>query len=249
MIDKEGTVLTQAEAVINSIIEYITSHNLKPGDRLPSERELAELFHVSRPAIREASRALCVMNIVEIRSHSGMYVASFESNSKLDFFKIRMQAGMFDVKQLYDLRTILETECIALAVKNITDEQIEQIGTLLENVSINDPAGFAEADSKMHRIIYKATLNRPLQLVMEMIGGWSLMGRSYTNSFKEVRMIVHNDHRDIYAALRLRSEERCRASMRRHIEHLQIIDDISINAARQQYSTLLSNSTWDNPLD
>lgn len=243
-VQAENTAKTQAEAVIYDIMDYITGHDLKPGDRLPSERELADMFHVGRPAIREASRALCVMSVIEIRQNSGMYIASFDGNSKLDYFKIHMQAGKFTAGELFQLRLILETECIGMAVQRMSDEQIAIIRETLEHVSIDEEAAFAAADIKMHKIIYEATGNRPLQLIMETISGWNVENRRYTNSFIEVRKIVHRDHLDIYSALESRDVERCKESMRQHILHLQEIDDISQNALRQSYSKLLNNSRW-----
>lgn len=235
---------TQAEAVIYDIMDYITDHDLKPGDRLPSERELAEMFHVGRPAIREASRALCVMSVIEIRQNSGMYIASFDGKSKLDYFKIHMQAGKFTSQELFELRLMLETECIGMAATKITDEQLEHIRQTITGASIDDPEAFSAADIEMHKTIYMATGNLPLQLIMETINGWNVENRQYTNSFVEVRRIVQRDHVDIYCALQHRDPESCRKSMRQHILHLQKIDDISRNALQQSYSNLLASSTW-----
>ena len=147
-------------------------------------------------------------------------------------------------QELFELRLMLETECIGMAATKITDEQLEHIRQTITGASIDDPEAFSAADIEMHKTIYMATGNLPLQLIMETINGWNVENRQYTNSFVEVRRIVQRDHVDIYCALQHRDPESCRKSMRQHILHLQKIDDISRNALQQSYSNLLASSTW-----
>ena len=64
----------KADQVLDMILKYIRDNDLKPGDRIPSERALSELFGVGRPVIREAVRVLSMMNVIEIRQQGGMFV-------------------------------------------------------------------------------------------------------------------------------------------------------------------------------
>lgn len=237
--------LNKSEATVNAIINYITHNHLKPGDRLPSERELASMFGVSRPAVREAAFALSTIGIIETHQQSGMYLSSAHKKTSLDSFRLQMQAGQFNMKDLYELRRVLEGECAALAAENITEEQLSMIADSVRNVSIDDPDQFAEADQLLHRTIYNATGNLPLQLMMETLGLWSATNRQYTNSFPDVRKLVHHDHLSIYDAISARDPGASRKAMCRHIQNLEQIDEISLTIPAQHYSQLLRDNAID----
>lgn len=243
MSENVAEALKKSESTVSAIINYITNNRLKPGDRLPSERELATMFGVSRPAVREAAFALSMMGIIETRQQAGMYIASPEKKTKLDSFKLQMQAGQFNMKDLYELRRVLEGECAALAATRITEEQLDTIAAVVKNVSIDDAERFAEADQVLHRTIYAATNNLPLQMIMETIGFWSASNRQYTNSFIDVRKLVHFDHLSIYEAIENHDAERSREAMCRHIQNLEQIDEISLTVPALRYSQLLQDKT------
>lgn len=144
----------KADKVVDLILKYIKDNNLQAGSRLPSERVLVEMFSVGRPAIREATRILSILGIIEIRQQGGMFVADPERRSRLDYFRLYMQSGQISLTEVLETRLILEVECIALAAEHITDEQLDRIGKIISNVSIDDVEGFAEADSTLHSVIY-----------------------------------------------------------------------------------------------
>lgn len=235
----------KSETTVNAIISYITHNHLKPGDRLPSERELASMFGVSRPAVREAAFALSTIGIIETRQQAGMYLSSANKKTSLDSFRLQMQAGQFDMKDLYELRRVLEGECAALAASNITEEQLSAIADSVKCVSIDDPEQFAQADHILHKTIYAATGNLPLQLMMETLGLWSASNRQYTNSFLDVRKLVHHDHLSIYEAISAHDMEASRKAMCRHIQNLEQIDEISLTVPAQHYSQLLQDNAAD----
>lgn len=243
MAEKEN--ITQSEAAIDAIIKYITEQGLKPGDKLPSEREFAEIIGVGRPAVREAARALNVVNIIEVRQQDGMYVASAAEDTKYEYFRLHMQAGKFDMAQLYELRMILETACIGMAAKRITQDQLQELEHVITATSVDDPEGFGEADRRMHEIIYESTGNQLLRQLMRTVGEWTVISRKYTNPHEEVRKIVYYDHLNICKALQSRDEMKCIASMQRHIQHLEKIEDINQNAMKIEYSKLLNNGCWE----
>lgn len=227
--------------VIDSIMRHIKSNNLQPGDRLPSERTLAQMFSVGRPVVREAVGVLHVLNIIEVRKQGGIFVALPYGNSRFDYFRLYMQSGQISLSEVYDVRMILEVECIALAAENITDEQLDQLEDILSNVSIDDAEGFARADNTLHQLIYASTGNRALHLIMQTISTWTMASRNFSNIYEEVRKIVHADHKEIYLALKSRDVERCRNSMRQHILHLEQIDYIGDTIIKTELSKLLDN--------
>lgn len=121
-----------------------------------------------------------------------------------------------------------------------TDEQLAAIHELLTTVSIDDPDGFAEADSALHRIIYSASGNRALQLLMQTVSLLTAVSRSFSNTFREVRALSHADHQSIYLALCEHDVEKSKASMRQHLLHINSINDIGNTIMKAELSKLCS---------
>lgn len=235
----------KADQVLDMILKYIRDNDLKPGDRIPSERALSELFGVGRPVIREAVRVLSMMNVIEIRQQGGMFVTQLDGQSDLDFFQLYMKSGQISLTEVTEARLILEVACVALAATHITEEELDKIERLLRDVSIDDAEGFAEADRDLHRAIYASTGNRALQLLMQTVSMWTVVSRNFSNAFREVREIVHMDHLRICAALRARDVERSRECMRQHILHIDHIQTISDSIVKAELSKMLDTARVD----
>ena len=235
---------TKADLAMSAILKYIKSNNLRMGDRLPSEREMAEMFSTGRPAIREAIKVLCMMNILEVHPQGGTFISSFSSNSTYDQFKLFLQSGHINMEEIFETRLILETECIALAAKNITDEQLEEIRRNISSVDIENAEEFAEADRALHNAIYASTGNRALEYLMQTVKMGTVVSQGFTNSFAEVRRIVHNDHLAIYDALCKHDSELSREAMRKHIMHLDRIHHVSDTVMRNELAKLLDKEEF-----
>ena len=230
---------SKSDVAMSAILKYIKSNNLQMGDRLPSEREMSEIFQVGRPAIREAIKVLSMMNILEVHQQGGTFVSNFTTNSTYDQFKFFLQSGHISMDEIFETRLILETECIALAAKKITDEQLKVIKDNISSVDIDDAEGFAEADRALHDTIYASTGNRALEYLMQTVKMWTVVSQGFTNSFEEVRRIVHKDHLDIYDALSKHDPELSREAMRKHIMHLDRIHHVSDTVMRNELAKLL----------
>lgn len=229
------------EKTFNSILKYIRDNHLRPGDRLPSERALGEMLSVGRPVIREATRVLSVMNVIEIRKQGGMFVAEFDGDSQIETFRLYVQMGQISLKEVLEARLVIEVECIGLAAANITDEQLDKLDEILSSVSVEDAKNFAEADKALHQAIYTSTGNRAMQLIAGTIGKWSIISRSFSNSFIEVREVVHKDHENIVKALRSRNVEASKEAMRQHLMHLNQINAVH-DMMQVELSALMDNN-------
>jgi len=214
-----------AEKVAYSIIDLIVRKSLGEGDKLPSERELASMFAVGRPAVREALRALHMMNIVDIRHGDGIYVTSLEPTTLINPFKIYMKLGKINIDQLFEARIVLEVAGIGFAAKRITDEQLKEIEKLLieSKETIDDPPRFMDTDTKLHGLIFDSINNPLLKSAMMSIKELTQRSREVTGSFKATREMVHNDHVGIVAALKVRDEKLCKERMEQHLLNVKRI--------------------------
>jgi DNA-binding FadR family transcriptional regulator len=145
-----------------AIAEYIEGNHLKPGDRLPSERSLAEQLKIGRNSVREALRSLETNGIIEVRNGLGAFVRDKRTDSAIN---IRLNKTRNNLLELWDTRYALELHAIELCVRNIKDEEIDKAGGYLEELKRAISQNLADQhppDAAFHHVIYTATRNRTL---------------------------------------------------------------------------------------
>jgi len=140
------------QSVAEQISGLIDAGAFPPGTRLPGERELAERLSVSRVTIREAEIALQAVGRLEIKTGSGVYVSEREPEVVASL----PNASAFEVTEA---RLLVESEAAALAAHNITDETVEQLAALIEQMRTGNESAANEADEKFHRMIAEASNN------------------------------------------------------------------------------------------
>jgi len=223
-----------SEYIEEKIRETILDGTLKSGDRLFTEKEMAEQFGVSVVTLREALRALETLGLIEKRKgqRGGIFVSEINNES------IKASIGYFlsfkdlSAEHLYEVRKIIEPAAIKLAVQKITQEEIEK---LKENVSyceeklrsIGDVLSekeFFELDQRnndFHRMIAESTHNPILSLTIDYI--MDFIPECETKLLiLDVDYCVQNikDHRDILEGIKDRDEDECEKRMLHHLERL-----------------------------
>ena len=190
------------------------------GKRLPSERDLAEEFKVSRPTVREAMIALEIRGLVEARQGSGIYVteaagprAEAEPAPELDI-------GAFE---LTEARRLFEGETAALAATAVTDEEIEALAGLLARMQDkrSSEAEIYDADRQFHVSIAQATRNTAIVSIVETL--WDMRHSSILCRTMLERAGVRpvaEEHRSIFEALKSRDPHKARQAMRSHLNHV-----------------------------
>ncbi len=98
-----------SERVVSQLLGLVKAGNLKAGDRLPSERELAEMFNVSRPTVREALRALVVLGVLKARHGSGIFVSPLEATDILGPLAFFLALKDVQIDRLYEARRLIVT--------------------------------------------------------------------------------------------------------------------------------------------
>jgi GntR family transcriptional repressor for pyruvate dehydrogenase complex len=154
---------TITETIIDQIKQMILSGEMKKGQKLPPERQLAEMLSVGRTSVREAVRALQYMGILEVRSGDGTFLT--ENVSLLsDHFKTSFLIKHFSVIELVEARKIIEVETVCLAAERSSEEEKENLkGLFKKSVQVkNDVSAFLKADFAFHRKIAEMSQNSVL---------------------------------------------------------------------------------------
>lgn len=200
--------------VADQLSGLISEGQIKAGERLPSERELATKFGVSRPTIREAMIALEIAGAVEIRTGSGIYAAK-----QVPVLQVN-DAGPGPY-EILEARRIIECEAASLASARITDKQLEDLSEALTSMEIENQQGLSEkADRKFHTIIAQASQNSAISSMV--IWLWELRDNSQLSTIFHQRArdrAIHpsiNDHRLILSALRQRDPTAAHNAMHQH---------------------------------
>ena len=212
-----------SERIAHSLLNLIKEKQLRPGDRLPPERELAVMMKVSRPSLREALRALQIMNIIDNRQGSGTYITSLEPERLIEHLDIIFTLNDTTYNELFEARKILEAGVAGLAARDITDETIGELELCLESAQavIDDAEAFLEIDLDLHRKILESTGNTILSLFMRSISQLSIYSRRRTGERLDVRRQTVEDHRAIVQALKSRDPAAARGAMIDHLSHIE----------------------------
>jgi GntR family transcriptional repressor for pyruvate dehydrogenase complex len=205
---------------------YIRENGLMPGDRLPTQKELAELLGISMSSLREGLQYAEALGLVRTKQGSGTFVQDLSVDS---LFSSQHAATLSRVillneKEWFDLlqmRGILETAAVALAAERISAEELDllhrQIDLMIEHK--DDSEAFAEADITYHEIIIGVVGNSILEQVYKNMRG--LLRRHQLmilNLSGESRNSIAN-HREIYERLLERDGLGARKAMEKHLRH------------------------------
>ena len=231
----------KANIVANEIIDLILKSDMKPGDKLPSERELAQRFGVGRPSVREAVSALVISGIIDIHQGDGLFVSDLDVDKLMMPFRLCMDLGKFNYEQLMEIRELFEPAAAEMAARLITDEQIEEVEAIVRNSNLENPYSFAEDDRKLHTTIFKATGNYLFLLIMQIVDNLASLSREVTGRYLEVRKVVHQDHIRIVQALQKRDEKAAGEYMKQHIEHIRMIMDLNEDVFKSEFLKVIQN--------
>lgn len=209
------------EQVADLLLEQIKSDEFKIGDKLPSIQKLATTYGVSVASIREALNALRTIGVIEIKQGYGTIVKQKEPT----FFEIGEKFNSLDqIKELLELRQIIESATVAKAAKMRTKEDLETMRHYLNEMekAVSDGTSGEEADLDFHLTIAKATNNSLLVDLMNNIS--ELMKDSmketrkiFIYSRQKTMEILQDEHEKIFNAIEQQDDELATQCMNRHL--------------------------------
>jgi GntR family transcriptional repressor for pyruvate dehydrogenase complex len=201
----------------------IKEEELRPGDKLPAERSLAQMMDVSRPVVREALRALALMRVVDIRRGDGTYVTSLEPRQLVSHLDLLFPKDSIARVQLFQARRVLEAGNVRLAAREITESEVAEIQALVVSLArcVDDPDRFGEIDIAVHNAVCAAAANFLLMQFMSIVTTLGRLNRERIGGLREAREAALRDHRRLLEALRAHDPDAAERAMLDHLDHVE----------------------------
>lgn len=207
---------------------FILEEKFKPGDRLPSERDLAERLQVSRASLREALSALKMLGLLEGRIGYGTCVSDVNSNSLLNPLSWVLSLDKDSIKQLMEVRKTFEIQTVSLAAERACNTDLEQMAKAIEEMNIYIEAGkFEEVkDEQFHFTIAQATHNKVSVRMMNSISDNVHQISKFGFAKEEFIRKLFHEHVGIYEAIKAKDPVTARERM---LAHLVEAEDALLN--------------------
>ena len=209
-----------SDKVADHMLKAIVSQGLKPGARLPSERELGEQFGVSRTVVREAVKALAAKGLIDVRSGSGLRVAAVDGAAVTESFALFLHGSTIEYAKVHEIRTGLEVQMAAAAAARRTDDDLRVLVQACERVeaSIHDSRLAALHDVEFHRAIGSATHNELYVVLLDAMGVALLEVRRANLGTPRADALTISHHRSILEAIQAGSANEASEAMQLHLE-------------------------------
>jgi GntR family transcriptional repressor for pyruvate dehydrogenase complex len=222
-----------SEDIANQIKRLIVDGKLKPGDRLPPERDLIKQLGVSRPSLREALNSLVTMGFLEVRQAKRTFVKSVTSKLIEDPLALLIKADTQKIFDLIEVRKAIETWASYHAALKASKEDVEQLDAIIQAMkkAFKEGRSWEKEDADFHLAIAKATHNTIHMHVMS--GIYDLLKESMAKIFidrEKVKKLM-NHHQQIFHAIKSRSPEKAR---QKTLDHLNYVESEVKKAAAQQ---------------
>lgn len=221
--DSRTTGVRSYQDLARKILEETAAGSVAADQRLPSERTLADMFGVSRTAVREAIIALEVQGLVEVRLGSGIYLQppGASGPSRLPAFDVPTGPGPLETLRA---RVLVEAEIAAAAASERRDADLDRMLDALATMRLQlaDKDAYDAADRRFHLAIAEATGNRVLQHMVEAMWDnarqdprWDKIEQHFHS--EQLREASLKDHQAIFAAIAERQPEQARQAMQQHL--------------------------------
>jgi GntR family transcriptional repressor for pyruvate dehydrogenase complex len=214
------------EQVLEQIRQQIVSGAIRPGDRLPPERTLAELVGVHRHPIREALKILEYMGVVESKPGVGTIL----SNVGKDILAERVsRVSRFSPRsflvELIELREAIEPHMAALAAERANADDLEAMKAAIADLKdeVVKKAPVSSGDERLHLSIARATHNDTFLRIVEPVMSMLAEFRERSLGMPGRRRALFREHERIYEAIRARDPKKARAAMKRHLGQIRLM--------------------------
>lgn len=217
------------ESIVQQVLELIENGKLKQGDQLPSERELTEIFKVSRTTVREAIRTLESMKLLQSRQGNGTYVLASSEEDLVQPLAAALFNAKDDIRHIFYVRKIIEPHVAELAAENATAQEIEEMEEILrkQEVCIERGENIIETDSAFHNLMAGAAKNRVMErLTVALVDFLKQSRENYLLDEEQGNTRPERSlegHRQVLAAIKKGDSEAAQRLMLQHLEEIEKI--------------------------
>src|SRR5580658_1462042 len=226
--------------VVNHIRGMIEDGTLKPGEKIPPEREFAQKLKISRASLRTGIGYMAAMGIMKVRHGVGTFIAAGPPEIGKSSLGLLGALHGFKSWQMFEARLLLESKMAALAAERGKEEHFTLLAEEVAEMyaTIDDPEEYLIHDVRFHRTIAAASGNPILASLMETVTSALYDGRRKTVGLTRSLKDSADVHREIYRAIRTRNSREAQRLMERHIQSAKDAqEDEERMASRQRKST------------
>lgn len=211
------------EKIVIRIRELIAQGELSPGDRLPAERRLAEVFGVSRHAVREAIRTLEQQQIVASKLGDGTYILETQAEQAVEPLASALMCCKGKLAEVLELRKLIEPQIAALAAIHVTKEQLADLREKLDEqrYAIQQGGTGQKEDHDFHKLVAAATGNSLLYSMVISIHDLVAESLEFTLQTDHRRDWAITTHERILEALEARNPDGAFIEMQEHIAYVE----------------------------
>jgi GntR family transcriptional repressor for pyruvate dehydrogenase complex len=215
------------QSIVEQVLKLIEKGKLKQGDQLPSERELTEIFKVSRTTVREAIRTLESMKLLQSRQGNGTYVLASSEEEVVQPLAAALFHAQDDIQDIFYVRKIIEPNVAELAAENATAQEIAEMEEILrkQEACIENNESIIETDSAFHNLMASASKNRVIErLTVALVDFLKQSRENYLiDEEKGVRRPARSleGHKRVLTAIKHGDSEAAKESMLQHLEDIE----------------------------
>lgn len=208
-----------SDEIVQQIMKQISKGNLRPGQRLPSERDLCKQFNAARSSLREALRCLSIMGVLTARVGEGTSVAKDGTKFLGVVMQWRMITERYQLRNLMDLRLGIEGVAAASAAERATDDEIAELVELVQQMRtcLDNEKKFSALDLEFHLALARSSRNPVLVDMLTMIRGQLARVVNKVLTLPRARPLSLREHLAILKSIKNRQPEEARKAMHKHL--------------------------------
>ena len=211
------------DQIIETITRQIAEGKIKPGDKIPGERSLSEMFNVSRTSIRQALKALEFLGVLEIRHGATTTLKTSGASLFINPLKFLSILYNVDITELFEARKTIEVALAKKAAGHAAVHDIENMQRCLEKAenNLNNPEVFLFAEKDFHECIFVASGNQILTAMINSLNSLLIGSRKESIKTFENLKVSFDEHYRIFEAIKRRDAEAAGNAMLDHLEDVE----------------------------
>jgi DNA-binding FadR family transcriptional regulator len=225
---------TIAQNIVQQLIDLIMNGTIGHGEKLPSEKQLMELFGVGRSSLREAIRALVTLGLIEVRVPEGTFVKETFGDFFTKHLGLMSRISFDNIVELIEARLAIEADIAELAAKKATGEDVDKLEEALSLMKQANQDGdnerFLQADLKFHFILAEVGRNSFMLHVMTILRDVCREWIKNVIQLESSKEVAIQQHEKVFEAVRRNDAENARIAMK---EHLQTVSELLLSIQQQ----------------